>query len=244
MGCQPFSDGGNSTVPQPPLSAVISSTQSSLKTPHVCQQGSPAFVQFSSFKSHMASSHREKLLAESSSGDSDAGNHSDMNHEVNTHTDKASQCTCAANVVCSTVLTTVSSLNGHRWSHNGHKQHVCDVCGKAYSKISHFKKHKMIHTGHKPFVCDMCSKAFTDATTLRRYKMIHAGHKPYACDVCSQAFTNSFDLKRHKLIHTGHKPFLCDVCSKAFTDVTTLRRHKMIHAGCLLYTSPSPRDFG
>ena len=86
----------------------------------MCQQGPPALVPLSSLKSHMASSHREKLLAESPRGDSDVGNHGDSTHEVNTRTKSARM--HVMSVVCGTAFTTVSSLDGHRWFHTGHKR--------------------------------------------------------------------------------------------------------------------------
>ena len=63
-GCQSLSDKDNTGVQQSLPSAVTSFLPSSLDAPHGWQQGSFAFVQFSSLKSHMASSHshREKQL--------------------------------------------------------------------------------------------------------------------------------------------------------------------------------------
>ena len=256
-GSQPLSDTDNAGVQQPLPAAVTSCTPSSVDTPHECQQGSPAFVQLSSLKSHMASPHRQKQLAESPRGDSDVGNLGDRSHEVNT--DKGSQHVCDDNYVCSTAFTGVSSLNGdegihtshklhgcdvyskafsllsdleeHKRIHTGHRSIVCDVCGKNVDNPSNLRKHKMIHTGHKPFACDVCGKAFTEAYRLKRHKIIHSGHKPFLCDVCSKTFTYGSNFRRHKKTHTGHKSFACDVCSKAYTDPSTLKRHKMIHTG-------------
>ena len=84
-GCQSLSDKDNTEVQQSLLSAVTSFLPSSLDAPHGWQQGSFAFVQFSSLKSHMASSHsHRKKTVDSLRGDGDAVNHSDSNHEVNT----------------------------------------------------------------------------------------------------------------------------------------------------------------
>lgn len=52
----------------------------------------------------MASSHREKLLAESPRDDSDVGNHGNGNHEVNTGTKSASMHVMTS-VVCGTAFT-------------------------------------------------------------------------------------------------------------------------------------------
>ena len=197
-GCQPLSDSNNSVALPPSPTAVISSSPTSLETPRVCQQGPPAFVPLSSLKSHLASSHREKLLAESPRGDSDVGNHGDSTHEVNTRTK-------SARMHVMTVLYVVQPLlQSAAWMDTGGStlaiNAVCDACGKAFFWPSGLREHKMIHTGHRPFVCDVCSKAFTCARKLKKHKMTHTGHRPFACDMCSKAFTDlASALKKHEI---------------------------------------------
>ena len=225
-GCQPLSNSDNTRVQQPSPSAVISVTPSSLDAHQVCQQGSTAFVQFSSCKVHIALPYGENHLPESPRGDGDVDDPCDGNDAEDA--DKAGPHACD---VCAKAFSTLSSLNRHKGIHTGRRPFVCDVCNKAFTQAGHLGIHKRIHTGHKPFVCDVCSRAFTGSSSLKRHERIHTGGKPFVCDLCSKAFTRAGDLRTHKRIHTGHKPFVCEVCDKAFTTSGGLSRHKRIHTG-------------
>ena len=66
--------------------------------------------------------------------------------------------------------------------------------------------------------------------------------KTFVCSQCPKAYSQAFFLDNHVKSLTDEKRFACSECSKTFNQRTHLKVHFRTHIGCLLYTSPSPRD--
>ncbi|NWY67211.1 ZN652 protein, partial [Erithacus rubecula] len=82
--------------------------------------------------------------------------------------------------------------------HIGHKQFMCQWCGKDFNMKQYFDEHMKTHTGEKPYICEICGKSFTSRPNMKRHRRTHTGEKPYPCDVCGQRFRFSNMLKAHK----------------------------------------------
>ncbi|PKU34853.1 hypothetical protein llap_14844 [Limosa lapponica baueri] len=89
-------------------------------------------------------------------------------------------------------------LRSHMSIHIGHKQFMCQWCGKDFNMKQYFDEHMKTHTGEKPFICEICGKSFTSRPNMKRHRRTHTGEKPYPCDVCGQRFRFSNMLKAHK----------------------------------------------
>ncbi|NWV91399.1 ZN652 protein, partial [Machaerirhynchus nigripectus] len=87
---------------------------------------------------------------------------------------------------------------GHPLIHIGHKQFMCQWCGKDFNMKQYFDEHMKTHTGEKPYICEICGKSFTSRPNMKRHRRTHTGEKPYPCDVCGQRFRFSNMLKAHK----------------------------------------------
>ncbi|NWT14786.1 ZN652 protein, partial [Vireo altiloquus] len=89
-------------------------------------------------------------------------------------------------------------LRSHMSIHIGHKQFMCQWCGKDFNMKQYFDEHMKTHTGEKPYICEICGKSFTSRPNMKRHRRTHTGEKPYPCDVCGQRFRFSNMLKAHK----------------------------------------------
>ncbi|NXX55037.1 ZN652 protein, partial [Scopus umbretta] len=90
------------------------------------------------------------------------------------------------------------NLRSHMSIHIGHKQFMCQWCGKDFNMKQYFDEHMKTHTGEKPYICEICGKSFTSRPNMKRHRRTHTGEKPYPCDVCGQRFRFSNMLKAHK----------------------------------------------
>ncbi|NWW74881.1 ZN652 protein, partial [Climacteris rufus] len=93
---------------------------------------------------------------------------------------------------------TLYQLRSHMSIHIGHKQFMCQWCGKDFNMKQYFDEHMKTHTGEKPYICEICGKSFTSRPNMKRHRRTHTGEKPYPCDVCGQRFRFSNMLKAHK----------------------------------------------
>ncbi|NWH78546.1 ZN652 protein, partial [Piaya cayana] len=91
-----------------------------------------------------------------------------------------------------------TGLRSHMSIHIGHKQFMCQWCGKDFNMKQYFDEHMKTHTGEKPYICEICGKSFTSRPNMKRHRRTHTGEKPYPCDVCGQRFRFSNMLKAHK----------------------------------------------
>ena len=63
---------------------------------------------------------------------------------------------------------------GRKASHDGTREHACDVCGKRFRRIEHKKRHlRSVHTEEKPFPCGVCGKFFSREDNCRQHLKIH-----------------------------------------------------------------------
>ncbi|KAF3703623.1 Zinc finger protein 652-A [Channa argus] len=97
-------------------------------------------------------------------------------------------------------------LRSHMSIHIGHKQFMCQWCGKDFNMKQYFDEHMKTHTafyvlsaaGEKPYICEICGKSFTSRPNMKRHRRTHTGEKPYPCEVCGQRFRFSNMLKAHR----------------------------------------------
>ncbi|NXY48381.1 ZN652 protein, partial [Ceuthmochares aereus] len=95
-----------------------------------------------------------------------------------------------------------------------------------WGKIFHFLKLPFIHIGHKQFMCQWCGKDFNMKQYFDEHMKTHTGEKPYICEICGKSFTSRPNMKRHRRTHTGEKPYPCDVCGQRFRFSNMLKAHK------------------
>ncbi|NXL37161.1 ZN652 protein, partial [Glaucidium brasilianum] len=95
-----------------------------------------------------------------------------------------------------------------------------------WGKISHFLGLPLIHIGHKQFMCQWCGKDFNMKQYFDEHMKTHTGEKPYICEICGKSFTSRPNMKRHRRTHTGEKPYPCDVCGQRFRFSNMLKAHK------------------
>ena len=72
----------------------------------------------------------------------------------------------------------------------------------------------------KRFQCSECGKKFNWKGRFTQHLWTHMNGQPHACTYCEYTSKDKYDVIRHYRTHT---------CEKLYT--------------CLLYTSPSPRDY-
>ena len=117
--------------------------------------------------------------------------------------------------------------------HEGHKDHICESCGKSLSRAAVLKKHiYTVHEGHKDHKCESCGKSFSEAGVLKKHiYAVHEGHKDYKCKSCSKSFSQVGNLKKHMhSVHEVQKGQKCESCGKSFSRTRTLQKHiKIIH---------------
>ncbi|NWS70065.1 ZN652 protein, partial [Crotophaga sulcirostris] len=115
------------------------------------------------------------------------------------------------------------SLKVHSLQHSGEKPFKCEV--RSCYKYQ-LRSHMSIHIGHKQFMCQWCGKDFNMKQYFDEHMKTHTGEKPYICEICGKSFTSRPNMKRHRRTHTGEKPYPCDVCGQRFRFSNMLKAHK------------------
>ncbi|NXJ71183.1 ZN652 protein, partial [Rostratula benghalensis] len=117
------------------------------------------------------------------------------------------------------------SLKVHSLQHSGEKPFKCEV--RPCASLPHrLRSHMSIHIGHKQFMCQWCGKDFNMKQYFDEHMKTHTGEKPYICEICGKSFTSRPNMKRHRRTHTGEKPYPCDVCGQRFRFSNMLKAHK------------------
>ncbi|NXE46632.1 ZN652 protein, partial [Casuarius casuarius] len=117
------------------------------------------------------------------------------------------------------------SLKVHSLQHSGEKPFKCEV-GNRFQYKYQLRSHMSIHIGHKQFMCQWCGKDFNMKQYFDEHMKTHTGEKPYICEICGKSFTSRPNMKRHRRTHTGEKPYPCDVCGQRFRFSNMLKAHK------------------
>ncbi|NXL12310.1 ZN652 protein, partial [Mesembrinibis cayennensis] len=117
------------------------------------------------------------------------------------------------------------SLKVHSLQHSGEKPFKCEV-RSCVSSPRRLRSHMSIHIGHKQFMCQWCGKDFNMKQYFDEHMKTHTGEKPYICEICGKSFTSRPNMKRHRRTHTGEKPYPCDVCGQRFRFSNMLKAHK------------------
>ncbi|KAK2090037.1 hypothetical protein P7K49_031293 [Saguinus oedipus] len=129
-------------------------------------------------------------------------------------------------------------LRSHMSIHIGHKQFMCQWCGKDFNMKQYFDEHMKTHTGAGPGRAPA-----RDARHGRPHPFSRPGLSlpilPRICEICGKSFTSRPNMKRHRRTHTGEKPYPCDVCGQRFRFSNMLKAHK---EKCFRVSHPPPGD--
>ena len=132
-------------------------------------------------------------------------------------------------------ISTKAALRGHiQRVHEGHKDHVCEHCGKGFTFPLAMKCHiRNIHKVPMPelpeYKCQQCGFISSNSSNLRNHiKRVHEGKRKYtSCSKCEKTFqSKSAMLKHYEIIHEGIKRFVCDFCAKSFGQTVELKLHR------------------
>ena len=110
--------------------------------------------------------------------------------------------------------------------HEGHKEYICQHCGKHFSLNGNLKTHLLnVHKVifHK---CDYCDNRFVPSELEAHVKSVH----DYGCDSCGKSFSSKTILNKHMNTHTYNvHDYLtkekCEFCGKDFPSPQVRNQH-------------------
>ena len=85
--------------------------------------------------------------------------------------------------------------------------HHCRLCDISFDSNKELRKHK---EGHRHHLCTVCGRGFAYNTYLLRHMVVHSKPKPHVCKFCKEKFDERDQLLEHAKTHVGKlDTFIC-----------------------------------
>ncbi|XP_026475604.1 zinc finger protein 135-like [Ctenocephalides felis] len=141
------------------VSPVVEEMPPGSDVAYVCPVCGQMFSLHDRLAKHMASRHKRKATADSSSGGTPTPA-------------KAYLCE-----VCRRSFARSDMLTRHMRLHTGVKPYTCKACGQVFSRSDHLSTHQRTHTGEKPYKCPQCPYAACRRDMITRHMRTHARYE-------------------------------------------------------------------
>ena len=118
-----------------------------------------------------------------------------------------------------------------RETHQGIKNHKCDLCGASFSRPTGLRYHtQLVHENSGKYACSYCDfKTVIPKHLDIHVNSVHTKAIKYSCEDCNFSCYRKDGLTQHiKQVHLKLKRHHCTVCPEAYMRRSDFEKHKAI----------------